>query len=175
MVKNFLLTIFISILTIGCDNQITGPIDWEEEYGESEASCETDYGLVLLANLPPDENGYRVMEYNGNETDGYSIQTFATLRGYTMSKDVIQAVNWYTDSGMWVGISEYPDSLMWWQFATEGSSYTDEDGIAYTVLSAWESFIGDTVKVWADYYDECGNYYGTAPGDTLRIRVIDEY
>ena len=42
-----------------------------------------------------------------------------------------------------------------WTNLVNKSSYTDDDGKAYTVLSAWEIFIGDTVKVYSGYTDNC--------------------
>jgi hypothetical protein len=170
MVKNFLLTIFISILTIGCDNQITGPIDWEDYY-EEDSSCETEYFLELDSYLPKDENGYYVMEYIGNDDVGYPLQTFTTLTAKTGSEDITQLISWYTDGGIWVGISENTDSLAYWQFALNGSGYTDELGEAHTVLSAWQPFIGETIKIWTKFTDECNNIFSS---DTLKVRVVDE-
>ena len=166
MVKNFLLTIFISILTIGCDNQITGPIDWEEYYEEEEPTCEPQYFLQVESYLPM-ENGYYIMEYLQNWD-----QTFTTLTAKTGSTDNIQLVSWSTMQGMYVpssGVYVSEDSsgdVDYWVMATNGISYTDEIGEAHTVLSAIQSFVGDTVDVHASFTDICNNNY------TDMIKVI---
>ena len=36
------------------------------------------------------------------------------------------------------------------------ASYTNS-GIAHTVLGVWEEMIGDTITIYAGYYDECSN------------------
>ena len=48
------------------------------------------------------------------------------------------------------------------------SSYTD-NGAAHTVLGVWEQFIGDTIKVYSGYVDECNNQYI----DSIEV-IIDE-
>ena len=45
-----------------------------------------------------------------------------------------------------------------WTNLVNGSSYTDEDGVAHTVLGVWEVFIGDTIKVWTGYTTDCGTH-----------------
>ena len=42
-----------------------------------------------------------------------------------------------------------------WTNLVNGSSYTDDDGKAYTVLGVWENFTGDTIKVYSGYTDNC--------------------
>ena len=46
-----------------------------------------------------------------------------------------------------------------WVNAVNQSAYTDDEGRGHTVLSAWEEFIGDTVKIYCGYHDECNIHY----------------
>ena len=56
-----------------------------------------------------------------------------------------------------------------WVSLVNPASMTDEDGNAKIVFAAWEEFIGETVKVYCGYTDECGHYFL----DSLEIKVVD--
>jgi hypothetical protein len=151
MVKNLFWVIFISVLIISCDSQIVIGGD-EDEYIDDEIQ----YSIDITSYLPL-ENGYYQMEY----LNGYN-QTFTTLTTETGSNDKIQYVEWMTNkqiliNGIWTNI-------------INSVSYTDDLGEAHTVLSAWPEFIGDTITVYAGYYDEYFNHYV----DSLKVIVTDE-
>ena len=55
-----------------------------------------------------------------------------------------------------------------WANLVNGDSYTDENGRARTVLGVWETFVGDTITVYAGYKDKCDIQYV----DSLKV-VID--
>ena len=133
MVKKSILYIFIYTLLVGCNTQ--NPLTNDE--------CETDCYLNIEApSLQMDENGYYHIEW----LEGYN-QTFSTLDANTGSTFLIQKVYWGSDKGIMYGGE--PVSCV------NSASYTDEDGVAHTVLSAWEVMITDTITVYAGYYDEC--------------------
>jgi len=143
MVKNIIKYIFIYILLMGCDTQITG-------------FCESDCSLEITApDLQIDENGYYHIEWLG----GY-VQTFSTLNADTYS-DEIYKVYWGTNSGI-IYMGEFVGSV-------NHTSYTNENGIAHTVLSVWEEQILDTISVYSFYEDGCGIEHN----DTLGI-IVDE-
>ena len=145
MIKNILLYIFIYVILIGCEDNITG------------SGCgSNNYLDVSAPGLFMDENGYYHMYW----LDGYN-QTFTTLTAETGS-NIIQRVLWNTDVYMiWNDEEVYPINHY---------SYTDEDdGIAHTVLGPWEVMVGDTIGVYTTYVDECGtDHYDI-------IKVILEY
>ena len=62
-------------------------------------------------------------------------------------KDYYQKVNWISNQEYSFGNS--------WVNLVNGNSYTDDEGNAYTVLSVWQEFVGDTIKVYSGYNDEC--------------------
>ena len=127
MVRNILSYIFIYILLIGCDSPLV---------------CEDCYLDVSAPDLQMDENGYYHMEFLNSYT-----QTFSTLKAETGITDYNQKVTWISNKEILIA--------GYWTQLVNQSSYTDNDGIAYTVLSAWDNFIGDTLKVYAVYTDEC--------------------
>ena len=145
MVKKLFIYIFISILIIGCDNQIVN----SEYNGNS-------YFLELSSYLNYDENGYYIMEF----LDGYN-QTFTTLLAKTGSDKVYQKVAWKSNKE--INIDGY------WVNLVNGSSYTDEFGESHTVLGVWHEFINDTIKVYAGYTDEHNNHYV----DSLEVIIKD--
>ena len=148
MVKKSTLYIFIYTLLVGCDTQ---SILTNETYGE----C-VSYDLDVSApSLQIDENGYYHMEW----LEGYN-QTFSTLDANTGS-GVITKVMWDSDSG--INYSGY------WVSSVNPASYTN-DGVAHTVLSAWEEQIGDTLTIYAGYMDECGIEYI----DSIKVVVDNE-
>ena len=153
MVKNFFLVIFISILIIGCDNQIIAP-ELEEEVIEED---EISYYLDLESYLEEDENGYYHMEYLEDWN-----QTFTTLTAMTGSYNRYQRVAWISNKEIWMGNQ--------WINLINSDSYTDENGEAHSVLGVWEEFIGDTIKVYAGYNDEYNNHYL----DSLEVIIKNE-
>ena len=155
MVKKLFWVIFISILIVGCDNQIVTPsLENEEEVIEEN---EVTYYLDLESYLNLDENGYYVMEYLQDWN-----QTFTTLTAMTGSYNQYQKVAWMSNKEIQVGNH--------WVNLVNGDSYTDELGEAHTVLGVWQEFIGDTIKVYAGYNDEYNNHYL----DSLEVIIIDE-
>ena len=131
MVKKLFIYIFIYTLLVGCNTQ--NPLS-----NECETGC---YLEVSAPSLQMDENGYYHIEW----LEGYN-QTFSTLRANTGSGYLIQKVYWNSDSGI-----EYGGEFV---SCVNPASYTD-DGVAHTVLSVWEGMIGDTIKVYAGYRDNC--------------------
>ena len=145
MVGKSFIYIFIYTLLVGCNTQ--NPLN---------NTCETDcYLNVEAPSLQIDENGYYHMEW----LEGYN-QTFSTLDANTGS-GVITKVMWDSDSG--INYSGY------WVSSVNPASYTN-DGVAHTVLSAWEEQIGDTLTIYAGYMDECGIEYI----DSIKVVVDNE-
>jgi len=141
--------ISILLLFIGCDSdsnfELTSPTlytddtEWASEY-----TC--DYNLSVDSYLDIDSNGYYHMEF----LNDYN-QTFTTLTAYTNSTDAYQKVGWL--SAQEININGY------WVNLVNQNSYTDENGEAHTVLSVWETFIGDTITVYSGYTDQCNIQY----------------
>ena len=146
MVKKSIIYIFIYTLMVGCstDNVLNS---------ECNSNC---YLEVEASDLQKDDNGYYSIEW----LNGYQ-QTFSTLKADTGSEQVIRKVYWTSDSGI-----EYGG---YWVNSVNSASYTNS-GIAQTVLSAWESQIGDTITVYAQYFDECDIDYI----DSIKVIVEDE-
>ena len=142
MVKNVLMYIFIYILLVGCEPLLV---------------CDDCYIDIAAPNLQIDSNGYYHMEF----LDSY-VQTFSTLEVETGITDYNQKVSWISNKE--IMISGY------WTNLVNQSSYTDEEGKAYTVISIWENFIGDTVKVYSGYTDNCNILHV----DSLEIVIDDE-
>ena len=130
MVKNTLMYIFMYILLVGCDTYIL--------------TCDDCYLDIEAPSLQMDDNGYYHIEF----LDSY-VQTFSTLEAETGITDYNQKVNWISNKEILID--------GYWTNLVNGSSYTDysEGGKAYTVLGVWENFIGDTIKVYSGYTDNC--------------------
>ena len=147
MVKKSFIYIFIYTLLVGCDTQnpLTNDV------------CESDCFLDIEApSLQMDDNGYYHIEW----LEGYN-QTFSTLNANTGSTFLIQKVHWNSDSGI-----EYGGEFV---SCVNPASYTD-NGVAHTVLAVWEEMIGDTITVYAGYYDDCGNKLG----DSIKVIIDNE-
>ena len=142
MVKNLLMYIFIYTLLIGCNSPLV---------------CKDCYLNIKAPDLQMDGNGYYHIEF----LDSY-IQTFSTLEAETGITDYNQKVNWVSNKE--ILISDY------WTDLVNQSSYTDEDGKAYTVIGVWENFIGDTVKVYSGYTDNCNILHV----DSLEVVIDNE-
>ena len=134
MVKNNILYIFIYVLLIGCDTQ---SILTNETSEDCVSNC---FLNVSAPSLQIDGSGYYHIEW----VEGY-YQTFSTLDANTGLKGITK-VMWYSDSGINYG--------NYWVSSVNPASYT-KDGIAHTVLSTWEEQIGDTLTIYAEYYDKC--------------------
>ena len=127
MVENLNLYIFIYTLLVGC---------------KSPMGCYPCYLDINAPDLTLDDNGYYHMEF----LNSY-VQTFSTLEAKTGITSYNQKVKWISNKE--ILIEDH------WTNLVNQSSYTDDDGKAYTVLGVWENFIGDTVKVYSGYTDNC--------------------
>ena len=154
MVKKLFIYIFIYTLTIGC-HTVVGTQE-EEEIWPSETntdeSCVSNYMLDIGAPyLSKDGAGYYHIEWVG----GY-VQTFTTLSAETGSTDFSQKVYWATEAGIYY--------MSGWVSSINHASYTDENGLAHTVLATWEEQINDTIMVYAAFEDRCGYIYNDSLG-----------
>ena len=145
MVKKSILYIFIYTLLVGCNTQ--NPLN-----SECESNCFLD---VEAPSLQIDDNGYYHIEW----LEGYT-QTFSTLDANTGSNEIVK-VMWSSDSGINYG--------GYWISSVNPASYTD-DGVAHTVMAAWEEQIGDTLTIYAQYQDECNIEYI----DLIKVVIEDE-
>ena len=141
MVKNTLKYIFIYILLVGCESPLT---------------CEDCYIDITAPDLQIDENGYYHMEF----LNSY-VQTFSTLEVKTGITKYNQKVKWLSNKEILIA--------GYWTSLVNQSSYTNNDGKAYTVLGIWENFIGDTIKVYSGYTDNCNILHV----DSLEV-IIDD-
>ena len=139
MVRKLISYIFIYmmvVVTIGCDSSVLEP-------------CMSDSDLMIDApNLIQDENGY----YHMNFVDGY-IQTFTTIEAD------VNLVHWPV---AWISNKEYNIEHMGtdnWTNLVNQTSYTDDEGKAYTVLGVWETFVGDTIRIYSGYENECDIHF----------------
>tara|TARA_Y100000034_G_C6555539_1_gene240195 strand:- start:46 stop:498 length:453 start_codon:yes stop_codon:yes gene_type:complete len=149
MVKNLLKYIFIYTLLVGCstDNLLIND--------ECTVDCVLD---VEASDLELDENGYYHIEW----LEGYN-QTFSTLSASTgIDGSYYQKVWWYSHGGI-----EYSGEFV---MSVNRASYTNEDGIANTVLSTWEEQIGDTITVYALYRDYCEGQHM----DSIKVVIDNE-
>jgi hypothetical protein len=144
MVKKLFTYIFIYTLLVGCDTLILN--------NECESECFLD---VKAPSLQMDGNGYYHMEW----LEGYT-QTFSTLDANTGSDEIVKVL-WESDSG--INYSGY------WVSSVNPASYTD-DGVAHTVVAAWEEQIGDTLTVYAWYRDDCD----TEHIDSIKVVIDNE-
>ena len=115
---------------IGCESPVSNEI------------IEHDF-RVFSETLYKDGNSYYHMTLNPNVN-----QTFSTLTAHTSSES-IQKVGWYTE-----------ESWTYTHFNGEdfevplvnGASYTDIGGEAHTVFAPIYEMLGDTIKVFAEYF-----------------------
>ena len=133
MIKNILFYIFIYIFIVGCSDGNIG-------------TCPGYYIDLEAPNLEMDDNGYYHISYLPQY-----IQTFTTLEASTGSTNEYQKVAWIANRE--ILIEGY------WTNLVNGSSYTDEEGVAKTVLSIWQEFVGDTVTIYCGYDDNCNIHY----------------
>ena len=120
-------------------------------------SCSSDCHLDISApSLEIDENGYYHIEW----LDGY-VQTFSTLTAETGLD--YQKVQWVSNKE--INIQYFGQDN--WTNLVNTSSYTDDEGVAHTVLGVWEQFVGDTIKVYGGYTNNCSIQYI----DSLKVVV----
>ena len=116
--------LLIALMLIACDTQ--------NETTNSE--CESDFTMNVEApSLQIDENYYYHIEW----LEGYT-QTFSTLDVITNTQGY-NKIYWACNSGI-----TYAGEFV---SCVNSASYTN-DGIAHTVLAAWEEHIGDTIIVY---------------------------
>ena len=176
--------IFIYIMLSGCDIEATlGPgttswtspvvgqsgsmyetlAEYEEhiENNQDEPLCGDDVYLSMDApTLDMDDNGF----YHMNLLNGFD-QTFAALRAQTGLVDHTIPVGWGSSTYYLYTFGNIVDTIS----VVNQTSYTDSEGEANTIFSAWNSFLGDTITVYSGYRDDCYiEHY-----DSLKI-IIEE-
>ena len=123
---------------------------------EPESDC-GDCGLdVYAVNLTEISDGYYRLEYNENLAQTYTMLGATTECGW--SRHLV----WDTNYRYKMGVD--------WVSLVNPGSMTDEDGNANVMFSAWEPFIGYTVKVYCAYEDQCGVQYV----DSLSISIVNQ-
>ena len=143
--SNFIFIYICILIFTGCSDD-SNPI-----YGGCESGC---FLNITAPSLDIDENGY----YHIEVLDDYE-QTFTTLQADTGSLEEYQKLQWISNKEVMIG--------GYWTQTVNGWSYTDEEGLAYTVLSAWNVLVGDTIIVYSGYYDQCNLHYL----DSLKVVV----
>lgn len=108
---------------------------------EDEYKCEGNYLEIDAPSLLKTDGYYRL-----TLLEGYN-QTFTTLRAQTGSMDIYQKLAWAVNkealiNGIWTNV-------------VNAASYTNEVGIAYTVLGVWKESAGDTIAIYCGYNNEC--------------------
>ena len=112
----------------------------ENYYNDIDTQC--NYYINLSSYLYQDENDYYHMEFLFDY-----IQTFTTLSAETGSYQINQKVKFISNKEIYLNGE--------WINVINSDSYTDETGYAYGVVGIWEQFIGDTIKIYTGFIDEC--------------------
>lgn len=139
MKNNLMFLIILLYILIGC---------------EETKECNTTYLELNAPNLIYDNSYYEL-----KILDGY-IQTFTTLEAYTESITEYQKVGWLSNkeiniNGTWINL-------------VNQSSYTNEEGVAYTILGVYKEFVGDTITIYCTYDNTCNSEYFI---DSLKIII----
>ena len=131
---------------IGCETPILG--------------CDICHLNVSAPNLEIDQNGYYHLKFLGGYNTDYNeyhefdyIQTFTTLKADIGLSE--KKVGWATNKMYSI---EHMGNDYWTELVNK-HTYSDDEGIAYTVLGIWEEFIGDTITVYCGYEDMCALHY----------------
>ena len=155
MFRNKIIYIFIYtliVLSVGCDgiegiaeNVMSSSYqDIQNWTDENEYCWDDDINLnVSLPGYNKDNNGY----YHIDFLEGY-VQTFVNVQADTGNDDTIIFVEWMSNL-----LYNYQGTLL---SPVNTSSYSNDDGIAISVLGVWEPFIGDTLVVTAGCVNNCG-------------------
>ena len=125
------MILFILIL-FGCSNQSYEP--------------NQIYDFELELNLSQDENGYFYLPMG--VSGSFSNQVLHKLAGNTNNPN-IQLVHWTSDTFYEMDYFGYTELVP----ILNGSSYSYEDGMAYTMFGPHLEQVGDTVAVLVGYTD----------------------
>jgi hypothetical protein len=148
MVKNIILYIFIYVFCIGClpEDSIT-----------NSDSCSNSKLELSIDELDKDNNGYYHLYFNNDY-----IQTFTKIKadvGYEY-----EYVGWTSDTYFVIETNGYQEQVN----VVNGSSYTNSEGFAYTMLGVYEQNIGDTIIVYCGYYDNCSTQHLNSLGVIIK-------
>ena len=138
------LLYLIGLFFVGCSSVL-----------EPESDC-GECGLEIYAENLVKVNGVYQLEYDESLAQTYTMLGATTDCGWS------RHLRWDTNY-------QYRIDSDWVSLVNPGS-YTDDDGDANVMFSAWQPFIGYTVKVFCGYQDECGVQYV----DSLSIRIVNE-
>ena len=137
MVRNIILYIFIYVLCISCGDILTNT-----------DSCDNCILELSIPELEEDNNGYYNLYF-----DYDYVQNLTKIKvdvGHGREK-----IGWTSDTEFCVEIWNHTDC----HNVVNGSSYSNLDGLAYTMLGVNDIHIGDTITVYCGYYDGWGEQY----------------
>jgi len=120
MVKS--IQVIILLLLIGC-----------------EEPCKSDCSINIYSELPQNEDGAYILNWNPNLVTTYSHLYVETTCGLHTK------VSWDSDT-------QYQLSSVDWTNLINPASMTDEDGKGTIVYGVWEDLIGSTITFYGGYF-----------------------
>ena len=139
----FKTLILISVLFVGCGN--FNPFTSEEPCG-----CD----INIYSNLPTDNDGVYLLEWNENLVMTYSHLFVNTKCGLHTK------VSWDSDF-------QYRIQTDWFSLINP-SSMTDENGDGQIVYGVWEEFRGMTITLYGGYYCDLEEQHL----DSVKVRIL---
>lgn len=134
--------ILLIILFVGCNRNPMVTSD----------KC-SDCQMEVYCNLPQDNDGIYVLQYNEN-----MVQTFTSIYAETQC-GWSRHIQWDSNYKYRIGVD--------WVSLINSASMTQGDGSAQITCGFWKDFIGYTVTFYGGYTDHCGDHHL----DSLKIQV----
>ena len=144
MQKYPLLIATLFVLNIGCEDLL------------KKNKCKSDCSIKIYSELPQNEDGVYLLNWNQNLVTTYSHLYVETECGLHTK------VSWESDY-MYQIVNDQWISLI------NPASMTDEEGKGTIVYGVWENFIGYTITFYGGYMDDCDNHFV----DSVKVKILN--
>ena len=108
--------------------------------------CKSDCSINIYSELPQDEDGVYILNWNPNLVMTYSHLYVETECGLHTK------VSWDSDYQFEIVEDQ-------WISLINPSSMTNEQGEGTIVYGVWSPFIGETITLYGGYVDDCDNHF----------------
>ena len=134
MIKHSIFLFSLIFFFIGCTNPLM------------DNTCKSDCSINIYSELPQDEDGVYILNWNPNLVMTYSHLYVETECGLHTK------VSWDSDYQFEIVEDQ-------WISLINPASMTNEQGEGTIVYGVWSPFIGETITLYGGYVDDCDNHF----------------
>ena len=166
MYKKILL--ILSLLLVGCDDNIIGPeLNEDTIYRSNDIFDEDEFPIPCCVDPPADIN---LLSISINKENEFYIDQFTwpDSAPYWMEIEVVanthsnnrKKINWHTNKEYVIHeCGDYEECPLIFDLMADSTTYTDNRGISKNTIRISPEFVGETIYIYSNFVDKNDIYY----------------